>query len=581
MRMCELFPLPSGPSRVMKIPFFMMVRHYTLGCYNRRVKRFFLFFTILGMVGCATSPEKKPKPEDISPAAHSGKAARHMITFVPLTDDDTASWLSLFSRYPRLRMVVALSPRFKQFDKRPDLKARLDELIKAGRLEPALQLPNPPLLPLMVDRFPDDLLQLVARAKTDYYKTWKTFPAGFVVPYGAISPALVRQLERMGFSWAVVALGAMETDPVFRSGPLTLWDAAPSVDRVATLVRVWDDRTMPMENKLRKGLDAWAQELEKKTDIQVILPSDFTVPAGALPDYAVWKQKTWAASDWSAWVGSPAKDAAWAQLRKAREMLEKFKNSGQASVKRLDMAYEEYFQAANAGYFSAIGNASLPAATSEDREREFKATLASIYKIIGQNPPDNLFETVTPVSSSPSSLASTNGIVFEDPVGDDRGHAGPAFDLKRLGVVSSTSSLTLTVLFAATGEPRVDIYIDLNQMADAGTTTMLPGVGLGASGTDAWEFAVRLSSASATLFRTQPGGTFEPAGMFPVTMKESALTVSLPREVLRGSPTRWGYQVLTLSTGVADMLDPPGMTQAAFFDTVDSGIRSDVPFIRR
>lgn len=579
----------------------------------------FVLATLI-LAGCATVPEKPLKPGEIMSDKEAAKVPRQMIVYVPLTDEEAASWLTLFSRYPRLRMVVAISPRFRQFEKRPELKVQFDALLQAGRIEVALQLPNPPVLPLIIDSnsareslssgtslptppfaYPDDIVQMIARAKADFFKTWKTLPKGFIFPYGAASPAAIRQLERLGFAWVVGSIGATDSFGVYRSGPLLVWDAYPHTSQIGTLVRVWDDRAMGDAALGRKTIEGWAKELEARPNVEVLMPSDFTIAAAPMPEPTEWKRRTWSAPDWSGWIGSPAKNAAWVWLRKTREALETFKNSGEASVKRLDMAYEEMFMAESAGYFSTIGNPALPAASIEDREREFKASLSSVYKLIGQNPPDSLFQATAAPSETSGTTASAarvsaemladkrERVVIEDPSNDVRLNAGMGFDLRRVEILSGPENVDITATLGAPSHALIDIYIDQNRTPEVGTSSLLPmRSGLNASAEDAWEYALTISSAQATLFRTQAGGTYETAGTFPVTVNGPSFAVSVPRSQLRGNPSRWGYQVLALpETPLAkglfpiyDLLDPHGSTQTAFFETFEAGVRSDVPFVR-
>jgi hypothetical protein len=55
------------------------------------------------------------------------------------------------NRFPRLRMVIAVSPRFKLLERNIELRTQIDALIQGGRIDLAMQLPNPPLLPLIMD----------------------------------------------------------------------------------------------------------------------------------------------------------------------------------------------------------------------------------------------------------------------------------------------------------------------------------------------------------------------------------------------------------------------------------------------
>lgn len=579
------------------------------------------------MAGCGTAPKKEEAPVPPSDIPRAGHIYRHLIVFCPLTDEDVQSWLSLLQTYPRLRMVLAVSPRFKVIEKNAEWRLALEEGVKAGRLELALQLPNPAILPLLIDSnsareslppgtplpepayaYPDDVVQQIARAKADYYQVWKTLPKGLVVPYGALSPALVRQLERLGFSWAVGAMGNTQGEAAFRSGPLVLWDGTPAGGSLHTLVRVWDDRTMMEASRSRKSLESWAKELQRQTDIDAILPSDHAIPAGTIPDPSTWKRRTWMTPDWSTWIGTSAKNEAWARLRKTRETLEAFKNSGQASVHRLDLAMEELFSAQSASYFGAIGNPAVIAAA--DRESEFNASLASVYKLMNQAPPETLFSAaqtpLVPVTGGSVArlevAAGREQMVIEDAAGDERMAPKPTLDLREIRLVPGLEAVDIAIQTAGTDDALVDLYIDLNRTPEAGTLPLLSDRGVNASPADAWEYAISVRGEEAHVYRTQTGGTFEWAGSFPVTSAGAIRRMSIPRSVLKGSPARWGYQALTMipdpaspakrpkplkspdlpagTPPVYDVIDPPDTTQALWFELMATGVRDDLPFVR-
>jgi hypothetical protein len=595
--------------------------------------------------GCATR-----KPVTSATPAAEGKAAlahakRSLLVLIPLSDANAAAWLKSFDAHPKLRMVVALSPRFKRLAQDPATHAKVVALQKAGRLEMALQIPNAPLFPLLVNSddakdgvpagtplpspafaFPEDVIQIIASAKADFYKEWHQLPKGLVLPHGAASPALLNLLDKQGFTWIVGALEAPGVDGVYTVGSTALWDATPA-SAGATVTRVWDERVM----KDHTTLSGWILDLEH-SDTAAILPSDPSLPAQALSSNIHWARRTWTTRDWKLWIGTAEKNTGWASLRRTREALEKYKNSGQASVKRLDTAFEEMYTAENSNYLAALGNTALPAPAVEERTHEFQATLGTVYHIIGQNLPDDLFEGKESAASNVH--VSTNAAVAEslpdgsehvaidDPAGDNHGDGHLAdppggfpidcLDLRKFEVWASSSQVKFSLQLANTlpatpGKtklvgPLMDIYIDLNHEPNVGTLALLGGRGLNASVTDAWEYAFQIVGSRVTVYRTQSSGESEQTGVFPAVIRGHAVEFTLPRAVLRGSPKRWGYQVLVMALDPAstlenpqpthgvtsgnktlpiyDLLDPPQQTQAALLSEIESGKQHELPFIR-
>ena len=101
----------------------------------------------LSAVGTAFAAETGPATAS---SEAPGGTARRMVILIPQTDAEAPSWLGLLARYPHFRMVVALSPKFRQLANNPALKEQVLSWQKMGRLEIALQVPNPPILPLLI-----------------------------------------------------------------------------------------------------------------------------------------------------------------------------------------------------------------------------------------------------------------------------------------------------------------------------------------------------------------------------------------------------------------------------------------------
>src|SRR5690242_14851825 len=100
--------------------------------------------------GCVT-PHPKQQPPAVSETPTPTRAAHELLVMVPLTDTNAAGWLNVLETKPKLRLVLAVSPRFKHLAQNPALRNRLSALQKQGRVELALQLPNAPFLPLIMD----------------------------------------------------------------------------------------------------------------------------------------------------------------------------------------------------------------------------------------------------------------------------------------------------------------------------------------------------------------------------------------------------------------------------------------------
>ena len=242
------------------------------------------------------------------------------------------AWLKWFVKYPDLRLVIAMSPRFQRLAKDPALKAQFQALQKEGRLDIAMQIPNAPLLrasgwnpPYAYPyAYPDDVVQLMAQSKADFFRQWNLLPRGLVLPYGAASPRLLSLLERLGFAWIVGALQAPVVDGPYQSGSADVWDAVADGKPGGTIVQVWDERDM--KEKPSGGMDA-GERGQNNEILSLTVRSRDGISAARCRDRL---EDADLESAGFVRLGSvdPAKNSGWEALRKTREAageLQKFR----------------------------------------------------------------------------------------------------------------------------------------------------------------------------------------------------------------------------------------------------------------
>src|SRR5581483_11058872 len=112
---------------------------------------------LLLLAGCAVpkktldtaSPASEKASTPLPPSARTVLPVvdREMIVFVPQTDEAAGAWIKWFTKYSNLRMVIAVSPRFQHVAKDLGIRNQIQVLMKSGRLELGLQIPNAPILP--------------------------------------------------------------------------------------------------------------------------------------------------------------------------------------------------------------------------------------------------------------------------------------------------------------------------------------------------------------------------------------------------------------------------------------------------
>jgi len=153
-------------------------------------------------------------------------------------------------------------------------------------------------------------------------------------------------------------------------------------------------------------------------------------------------------------------------------------------------------------------------------------------------------------------------------------------DLKSLDVWASTDSVQWVVTLASGTPSAIEIYVDLNGQPNVGTPSFLGGSSYVTSAIDAWEYAISIVGQTATLYRTQSTGTYGVVQMYPVVQEGSRYHVAIPRDMMRGSPRRWGYQVLVMSGTLSDFIDPLEISQKELWQDLSTGKRNDIPFVR-
>src|SRR6266853_1137410 len=94
-----------------------------------------LLFVLLA--ACA-APKHIPPQQALPPAGAPAHPPRAVLIYIPQSDENAGAWLKWFAKYPDLRMVVAVSPRFQRFGREPLIKDAVQALIKGKRLELAL-----------------------------------------------------------------------------------------------------------------------------------------------------------------------------------------------------------------------------------------------------------------------------------------------------------------------------------------------------------------------------------------------------------------------------------------------------------
>ena len=130
----------------------------------------------------------------------------------------------------------------------------------------------------------------------------------------------------------------------------------------------------------------------------------------------------------------------------------------------------------------------------------------------------------------------------------------------------------------------VDVYMDLNHRPGSGNRRLLPGRNGFVRDEDAWEFAITAGSdGTAEVFQAGGAERARSLGKLPATLGPGGtVTVEVPRGVLRGDPSRWGYAVSARAGGtLSDIMIPPGVSQIEVLGAAAEGLAVVIPAVRR
>lgn len=157
-----------------------------------------------------------------------------------------------------------------------------------------------------------------------------------------------------------------------------------------------------------------------------------------------------------------------------------------------------------------------------------------------------------------------------DPVGDDYGpgtYTYPAdpmfkpgsFDIREFSVSEGPEYVIFKVKLGIIENPWnspsglslqiIDVYIDLNNRAGAGSMQLLPGRNAYTRAEDAWEYAISVDGWQQIMYKIDSAG--KPVKLTNLEVRVNStigeVTIYVPRKLIRGDPRNWGYLPMVLA----------------------------------
>lgn len=251
--------------------------------------------------------------------------------------------------------------------------------------------------------------------------------------------------------------------------------------------------------------------------------------------------------DLARWIGASVQKLAWDYLKRARVKLNDYVTSESYNSEKFRAAVEELYLLEKPVWFENY------VSNDTDKKREsdlwFRAGLSNIYRVIGFDPPSEisvpLFVRRGRLSNLPlTNLATGEYLVYFNDDEDDV--VLSSCNIIAFGVKKSSDNIIFDIFISSRESETVDVYIDMNNKNDAGSTSFIPGHNGFTDSLSAWEYAISISSETAYLFRYNRNGPPVRVGRFTVEKSTSPDIVELkiPDGYIRGNPENWGYVVV-------------------------------------
>lgn len=532
----------------------------------------------------APSPTVEPTP-------------RAAVLWVPVGKSNALQDARFLAARPHLRLTALLPDGYFTDDANGRAaRALFQTLVSSGQVEMVMSLPGRPMMPLLMDtetaqqsatpltlptRFawPEDVAEQVVLARSAYRRRWKTDPRGALLPWDTVAGSEMSEWARVKIQWGLLSSTSSAPTWEERSSLVLLRPVLPPATTVSAR-RAWFQRGPgeksptgsywgPVQVGSLDELTVWATWAGGADRLVLGTVSDLVdggldrlgepVPA-AVPDF-------------SPWIGDEEENRAWDLLGLTRRAVEEYKNSGQASVRGLDLVKRAVYAAESGVFFYGLGEDGDGSRVG-DLKRDFLATLSQVFQLMGRPVPPEVRAGFgrgggSTLPETESAFERTGTVLrWRDPASDDRGpgtyfyptghqYETGAWDLRLFEVTPEEETVQLRFMFTALPNPGkgplgfscplVDVYIDINHSPGAGAQDLLPGrTGLVES-VDGWEYVLTVDGWGARLQQFVPGGAPRTVASPLVEKTDSTgFTVHLPRRWVRGDPDSWGYSVLVM-----------------------------------
>lgn len=511
--------------------------------------------------------------------------AQQALLWIPADGRPDRAVLAALEADKSLRLTAAFSELPKTEE---ELVRRLE---KDGRLELALRPAGDPPLPLLYAPA-DDSVRWAGKPSTgslsnDQYfmglrlglareaalKDLKKVPAGLVSTPGGLASDYFPLARAMGIKWIACGPAASTAAAVFEADGVYAVPFVPFSTQTQAgllpLFSVFDETLAADPAALRASLLAELSPSVPYKRVTVSEALELASSTAAAPAELAALAAPWS-GDFSRWASAPAQAGTLAALAKTRADLMLHLNAQQGNYRPAAPAFEEYFSAEEGAGLLALGAPGAPEAA--EREAGIQTSLANAYRLMHRTAPPWVFSSLADAAGAAEQQdklkisARVAGFDItnvsrrpELPPGFQSPASGDPYALWKLAAFKASAGPEEIVFSFVPGalnnsarlpsgfsHVRLDLYIDINNRPRAGMTRPLEGRPLRMFPDNAWEYALEVTPAKATLYLVTPKGPAQ-AGVFSSKAENGAVTVRIPRSILKGNPLLWGYAALMLA----------------------------------
>lgn len=513
-------------------------------------------------------------------------AAQQALLWVPTDAPGMEDVIAALEQDGGLRLTAA----FPSIPK--NLEERVRKLEKDGRLELALRPAGDPPLPLLYypasARVAWSGKPSTAPLQTDQYflalrlslardaalKVFKKAPGGLVNPPGGLVADYFPLAKALGAKWLACGPLASTAAAVLEAGgvyavPFVNFSTAPSYAAGPSFT-IFDETSAPEPAALRAMLAAELKTAAPQKRLTVSEALKVALSSAATPAEIEAAASPWS-GDYTPWASGALQAGALAALAQTRAELMLHLNAAQGNYLQAAPAFEEYFSAEEGGKLRTL--ASADAETASETEIEVRNALGNAYRLMQKAPPPWVFSSLADAASGPAQAekiqvtALPGGFelknVSRPPLPPSKTARLPEaadpnriWKLDGLSVVSDQEGILFQfaplALDNALNKPsgfshiRLDLYIDVNHRPRAGMPRPLEGRPLRFFPENAWEYALEVTPAGATLYTVTPKGPVA-AGALQVKAEAGRIAVRVPAALLKGNPALWSYAALLLA----------------------------------